>query len=217
MMNVILLGAPGAGKGTQAKRLVSRFGIPQISTGDILREAVRSGTSLGQKVAPLMAAGQLVPDALVVGIVQERLRQPDCARGFLLDGFPRTVPQAEALELALASTGQSVSAVVELDVPADLIRARVLGRRSCPACGAVYHVQDSPPRSEGTCDKDGTALIIREDDKPEKVEKRLREFDALTTLLAPWYRAKGLLRTVDGTGAPDAVFAAVLAALGSVP
>lgn len=215
MMNVILLGAPGAGKGTQAKRLVAQFGIPQISTGDILREAVRSGSPLGQQVAPLMAAGRLVPDGLVVGIVQERLKQSDCVEGFLLDGFPRTVPQAEALEQALASVGRGVNAVVELDVPADLIRARVLGRRSCPACGAVYHVKESPPRVEGACDKDGTALITRDDDRSEKVEKRLAEFATLTSSLSPWYSERGLLRRVDGTGHPDQVYSAVLAALGA--
>jgi adenylate kinase len=215
MMNVILLGAPGAGKGTQAKRLAARFGIPQISTGDILREAVRTGSALGQQVAPLMAAGKLVPDDLVVGIVQERLKQPDCAQGFLLDGFPRTVPQAEALEQALSVMGRRVNAVVELDVAADLIRARVLGRRSCPACGSVYHVKESPPRAEGVCDKDGATLITRDDDRPEKVEKRLAEFEALTTSLSPWYAARALLRHVDGTGHPDQVYASVLAALGA--
>jgi adenylate kinase len=215
MMNVILLGAPGAGKGTQAKRLVARFGIPQISTGDILREAVRTGSPLGQQVAPLMAAGKLVPDALVVGIVQERLKQADCAKGFLLDGFPRTVPQAEALEQALSVMGRRVTAVVELNVPAELIRARVLGRRSCPACGAVYHLEESPPRVEGSCDRDGTSLITRDDDRPEKVEKRLAEFEALTTSLSPWYASRGLLRHVDGTGHPDQVYATVLAAMGA--
>jgi adenylate kinase len=215
MMNLILLGAPGAGKGTQAKRLMARFGIPQISTGDILREAVRNGSALGQQVGPLMAAGKLVPDDLVVGIVQERLKQPDCSQGFLLDGFPRTVPQAQALEQALSSMGRSVSAVVELDVPADLIRARVLGRRSCPACGAVYHVKESPPKSEDACDKDGTPLITRDDDRPEKVEKRLTEFATLTRSLSPWYAERGLLRHVDGTGHPDQVYAAVLTAIGA--
>jgi adenylate kinase len=214
MLNVILLGAPGAGKGTQAKRLVEKYRIPQISTGDILREAVRRGTPLGLQAGPLMSAGKLVPDELVVGIVRERIKQPDCDTGFLLDGFPRTVPQAEALERALTELGRSVSAVVELEVPADLIRARVLGRRSCPACGAVYHVSDSPPNSVGVCDRDGTALMTRDDDKPEKVEKRLSEFAALTRSLSPWYASRGLLRKVEGTGAPDAVFQAVVQVLG---
>ena len=212
-MNVILLGAPGAGKGTQAKRLVDRLGIPQVSTGDILREAVRSGTPLGQQVEPLMAAGRLVPDDLVVGIVRERLKQPDCLPGFLLDGFPRTVPQAEALEKALAELGRSVNAVVELEVPPDLIRARVLGRRSCPSCGAVFHLVQSPPQREGYCDKDGTPLITRDDDRTEKVEKRLSEFAALTRSLSPWYSQRGLLRKVDGTGSPDDVFQQVLQVL----
>jgi len=214
MPNVILLGAPGAGKGTQAKRLVAKYGIPQISTGDILREAVRNGTPLGQQAGPLMSAGKLVPDELVVGIVRERLKQPDCSGGFLLDGFPRTVPQAEALERSLSEMGRVVDAVVELDVPADLIRARVLGRRSCPACGAVYHVSDSPPKVAGACNQDGSALITRDDDRPEKVEKRLSEFAALTRSLSPWYAGRGLLRKVDGTASPDAVFQQVVQVLG---
>jgi len=194
---------------------VTRLAIPQISTGDILREAVRNGTPLGLKAGPLMSAGQLVPDDLVVGIVRERLKQADCATGFLLDGFPRTVPQAEALEKALSDLGRRVSAVVELEVPADLIRARVLGRRSCPACGAVYHLTESPPSEEGICDRDGTALITRDDDKPEKVEKRLSEFATLTRSLSPWYGERGLLKRVDGTATPDAVFQQVLQVLGA--
>jgi len=213
MVNVILLGAPGAGKGTQAKRLVEKYGIPQISTGDILREAVRNGTPLGLQAGPLMSAGKLVPDDLVVGIVRERLKQADCGAGFLLDGFPRTVPQAEALERALAEMGRVVDAVVELEVPADLIRARVLGRRSCPSCGAVYHLTDSPPSQPGICDRDGTALITRDDDRPEKVEKRLSEFAALTRSLSPWFDARGLLRRVDGTGSPEGVFRSVVQVL----
>lgn len=214
MMNLILLGAPGAGKGTQAKLLFADYGIPQISTGDILREAVRNGTELGKQAGPLMAAGKLVPDELVVGIVNERLKQDDCRNGFVLDGFPRTIPQADALEKALTASGKKINAVVQLDVPPELIRDRILGRRSCPKCGTVYHVKDQPPKVAGKCDKDGTDLIIRDDDREEKVNKRLTEFANLTSLLGPYYEKKGLLRKVNGVGDPARVYSDIKGAIG---
>ncbi|HEY1126695.1 MAG TPA: adenylate kinase, partial [Actinomycetota bacterium] len=166
-MNLILLGPPGAGKGTQAKRLVDRFGVPQISTGDILRQAVKDGTELGKKAGPLMAEGKLVPDALVLDIVKERLLQPDAAKGFILDGFPRTIPQAERLEQALATHGKRLDAVISLEVPIDTLVERISGRRSCPKDGSVYHVVQNPPRRDGYCDLCGTGLVQREDDRAD--------------------------------------------------
>jgi adenylate kinase len=215
MMNLILLGAPGAGKGTQAKLLLTDYGIPQISTGDILREAVRNGTAQGKLAGPLMAAGKLVPDELVIEIVKERLKAPDAQKGFILDGFPRTIPQAEALEKALESVGTKINAVVQLDVPAQLIRDRILGRRSCPKCGSVYHVKDQPPKVAGKCDKDGCDLITRDDDREEKVNKRLKEFADLTSLLGPHYAKKGMLKRVDGVGDPQRVYRDIKAAIGA--
>ncbi|MFL5322400.1 MAG: adenylate kinase [Myxococcaceae bacterium] len=213
-MNLILLGAPGAGKGTQAKLLFADYGIPQISTGDILREAVRRGTDIGKQAGALMAAGKLVPDDLVVGIVNERLKADDAQKGFVLDGFPRTIPQADALERALTASGTRINAVLQLDVPPELIRERILGRRSCPKCGTVYHVKDQPPKVPGKCDREGADLIIRDDDREEKVNKRLKEFADLTSLLGPYYEKKGLLRRVDGVGDPKRVYADIRKAIG---
>jgi adenylate kinase len=194
--------------------LFADYGIPQISTGDILREAVRKGTDIGKQAGALMAAGKLVPDDLVVGIVNERLKQDDAKNGFVLDGFPRTIPQADALEKALTASGTRINAVVQLDVPPELIRERILGRRSCPKCGTVYHVKDQPPKVAGKCDKDGTDLIVRDDDKEEKVNKRLKEFADLTSLLGPYYEKKGLLRRVNGVGDTKRVYADIKAAIG---
>jgi adenylate kinase len=212
-MNLVLLGPPGAGKGTQAKRLSARFGIPQVSTGDILRKAVKDGTELGKQAGPLMAAGKLVPDDLVVGIVRDRLLQPDAAPGFILDGFPRTIPQAEKLEQALTDHKKKLDAVVSLEVPIDTLVERISGRRSCPRDGSVYHIVQNPPRREGFCDLCGASLVQREDDKPEAVRTRMEAYAADTAPLKDFYARRGLLQVVDGVGAPEAIEAAVVAAL----
>jgi adenylate kinase len=212
-MNLVLLGPPGAGKGTQAKRLVVRFGVPQISTGDILRQAVKDGTPLGKQAGPLMASGQLVPDALVLGIVKERLGQPDAADGFILDGFPRTVPQAEALDAALKAHGKALDAAVSLEVPIDTLVERISGRRSCPKDGAIYHVVQNPPRRAGICDLCGSDLVQREDDREDRVRTRMEAYAASTAPLKDFYARRGLLRVVDGVGAPEAIEAAIAHAL----
>jgi adenylate kinase len=213
-MNLILLGPPNAGKGTQAKSLYRDFQIPQISTGDILRKAVKDGTELGKIAGPLMASGAYVPDDIVIGIVEERLKQPDCANGFVLDGFPRTTPQAEALDQMLAKNGKKIDAVVSLEVPHAKLIERGSGRRSCPVDGSVYHVYQNPPKRAGYCDKCGAGLVQREDDQPEVIEKRLKKYDAETSPLKDFYAKKGLLKSIDGVGTPDGIYAEIKAAIG---
>jgi len=213
-MNVILLGPPGAGKGTQAKKLSAEFGTPQISTGDILRDAARRGTELGKLAAPLMQSGQLVPDDLVVKIVEERLRQPDASRGFVLDGFPRTIPQAEALDAALAKAGRKIDAVVSLDVPESTLIQRISGRRSCAKDGSVYHLNENPPKQAGCCDKCNSPLIQREDDQEDKVRERLAVYARQTAPLKDFYAKRGLLRSIEGVGTPEGVYLDIKRALG---
>jgi adenylate kinase len=213
-MNLILLGPPNAGKGTQARRLFSEFKIPQISTGDILRKAVREGTELGKVAGPLMASGAYVPDEIVIGIVEERLKEPDCAPGFILDGFPRTTPQAEALERMLARLGRRLDAVVSIEVPHEKLIERGSGRRSCPVDGTVYHVYQSPPKRAGYCDKCGAGLVQREDDTPEVIEKRLRKYDAETAPLKDFYAQRGLLKSIDGVGSPEGIYEELKKAVG---
>jgi adenylate kinase len=212
-MNLILLGPPGAGKGTQAKRLVLRWGVPQVSTGDILRQAVKDGTELGKKAGPLMAQGKLVPDALVLGIVRERLGKPDCLPGFILDGFPRTLGQAEGLDAVLQELGRQLDAVISLEVPVDTLVERISGRRSCPKDGSVYHVVQHPPRRDGYCDLCGTGLVQREDDREDKVRTRMEAYAASTAPLKDFYARRGLLHLVDGVGAPEAIEAAIVLAI----
>ena len=206
MLRIIMLGPPGAGKGTQAKRMAQKFEIPHISTGDMLRAAVREGTPLGLKAQEYMNAGGLVPDDVIIGLVRERLAQKDCEKGFLLDGFPRTVAQAEAVDEA----GIAIDHVIELEVPDDDVVVRLTGRRICPNCGALYHVTLSPPKQAGVCDKCGTALITRDDDKEETVRNRLRVYHQSTAPLVAFYEAKGLLRRVNATGSVDDVFKGIL-------
>ncbi|MBZ4377211.1 adenylate kinase [Corallococcus interemptor] len=213
-MNLILLGPPNAGKGTQAKKLYADFQIPQISTGDILRKAVKDGTPLGQVAGPLMAAGQYVPDDVVIGIVEERLKEPDVAKGFVLDGFPRTPGQADALDRMLERLGKQLNAVVSLEVPHSTLVERGSGRRVCPNDGAVYHVTQSPPKRAGLCDKCGTELVQRPDDTPEVIEKRLQKYDAETSPLKDFYAKKGLLKSVDGVGSPEGIYEEIKKAAG---
>ncbi|HEY2031587.1 MAG TPA: adenylate kinase [Myxococcales bacterium] len=211
-MNLIFLGPPGAGKGTQAKRLVARYGIPQLSTGDILRKAVADGTVLGKQAKALMDAGKLVSDDIVNGIVDEALAGPTAAKGFLLDGFPRTVPQAQALDEMLERRGKSILAVLLLEVPTQVLLERLSGRETCPVCQTPYG-KDSPSKVPGICDKDGTALVVRPDDMPEKVQKRLEEYASKTSLLTGYYQKRGVVRAVDGVGSVDEVEKRIVAAL----
>lgn len=198
-MNLILLGPPGAGKGTQAKRIVEKYGIPQISTGDMFREAVAKGTELGKKAKEYMDRGELVPDEIVIGIVRERLSQPDCERGFILDGFPRTINQAEALDEMLDDMGRRIDAVINIVVPDEEILKRIVYRRICKECGAVYNLIFNPPKQDGVCDKCGGELYQRDDDREETVKERLRVYKEQTEPLVRYYSQKGIIHDIDGT------------------
>jgi adenylate kinase len=213
-MRLIFLGPPGVGKGTQAQRLAAEEGVPQVSTGEILRHAVKQGTPLGKRAQGFMDAGKLVPDEVVIGIIRERVSGVECARGYILDGFPRTVVQAEALDQMLRKNGgPGIDHVVSFEVPhADLIR-RLSGRRSCPACQAVYHLEHAPPKREGRCDTCGGALVQRDDDKPETVEARLTVYERQTRPLIEYYETRGLLRRVDAAAAIDQVYGRLRAAV----
>lgn len=209
-MRLVFLGAPGVGKGTQAERIAARYRVPKISTGDILREAVRNQTPLGLEAKACMEQGKLVPDAVVVGIVKAKLAEPACAGGFLLDGFPRTVGQAEELAAMLNASGKPLDRVLNVVVPrADVVR-RLSGRRSCPKCQAVYHVDFAPPQNEGVCDQCKSVLVQRSDDRQEAVETRLAVYEEQTAPLIAYYRQRGLLSDVDGTGPIDEVQRRVL-------
>ncbi|NIQ96621.1 MAG: adenylate kinase [Desulfuromonadales bacterium] len=204
-MDLILLGPPGAGKGTQAKMLVDRYGIPQISTGDILRAAVREGTPMGVKAKEYMDAGSLVPDEVVVGIVKERLQQDDCGKGFILDGFPRTVAQADALQESLKEFGRGIDAVISLEVDMEALVGRLTGRRTCKECGAGYHVEFDPPQKDGLCDKCGGELFQRQDDQEETIRERLGVYQDQTAPLVEYYAQEGVLYRVDGMAPIDDV------------
>jgi adenylate kinase len=212
-MKLILLGPPGAGKGTQAKMLTDRFGIPQISTGDILRSAVKEGTPMGVKAKSFMDAGGLVPDEVVVGIVRERLQMGDCAGGFILDGFPRTVAQADALKATLQQLGKNLDAVISLEVDVEALVERLTGRRTCKTCGRGYHVKFDPPKVAGICDTCGGALIQRDDDQEETIRKRLEVYHQQTAPLVAYYRTDSLLTSVDGMREIDTVQQQILSAL----
>lgn len=209
-MNLILLGAPGAGKGTQAELLIEKLGIPSISTGNMLREAIANGTETGLKAKSYMDNGLLVPDEVILGIVAERVAQPDCARGFILDGVPRTLAQAEALTQA----GIEFDHVVSLEVADEDIEERMSGRRTCLDCGATYHVKTVPPKQEGICDSCGGELVLREDDAPETVHHRLEVYHAQTEPLKDYYGKRGLLREVAGSGPVDSITAAIMEVMG---
>lgn len=213
-MKIIMLGAPGAGKGTQAKKIAEKYSIPHISTGDIFRANIKNNTELGQKAKTYMDKGELVPDELVVDLIMDRFKEADCANGYVLDGFPRTIPQAEALDKALATNNEAVDFAINVEVPDENIINRMSGRRACVGCGATYHIQFNAPKVEGVCDTCGEKLILRDDDKPETVKNRLSVYHEQTQPLIDYYSKKGVLAEVDGTQAMDDVFNAIVNVLG---
>ncbi len=213
-MKIIMLGAPGAGKGTQAKQIAAKYEIPHISTGDIFRANIKNGTELGKKAKAYMDQGALVPDELTCDLVMDRIAQPDCEKGFVLDGFPRTIPQAEALTNALNEIGQSMDVAVDVDVPDENIVNRMSGRRACLSCGATYHVVYNPTKTEGVCDTCGNPTVLRDDDKPETVQKRLSVYHDQTQPLIDYYKNMNILKSVDGTQPMDKVFTDIVAILG---
>lgn len=214
-MKIIMLGAPGAGKGTQAKKIAEKYSVPHISTGDIFRANIKNGTELGKKAKTYMDQGLLVPDELVVELVADRITKEDCANGFVLDGFPRTIPQAEALDEALTKMGTSMDYAIDVDVPDENIINRMSGRRACLECGATYHIVTIPTKVEGICDHCGSKVVLRDDDKPETVKKRLEVYHAQTQPLIDYYKKQDILRSVDGTQAMDDVFDAIVSILGA--
>ena len=212
-MKIIMLGAPGAGKGTQAKMIADKFGIPHISTGDIFRANIKNNTPLGQEAKKYMDEGKLVPDELTVKILLDRVAQEDCKNGYVLDGFPRTIPQAEVLDQELTKLGDHVDHAINVDVPDENIVKRMSGRRACLNCGATYHIEHIPPKQEGICDKCGSQLVLRDDDKEETVLNRLKVYHDQTQPLIDYYTKKNILKTVDGTVDMKGVFAAITAIL----
>ncbi len=213
-MKIIMLGAPGAGKGTQAKMIADKYQVPHISTGDIFRANIKNGTELGKEAKKYMDQGLLVPDELTVKLLLDRVANADCANGYVLDGFPRTIPQAEVLDAALTELGDQIDYAINVDVPDENIVKRMSGRRACLACGATYHIEHIPPKTEGICDKCGQELVLRDDDKPETVMKRLNVYHEQTQPLIDFYTEKGILKSVDGTVDMMDVFAAIVAILG---
>ena len=213
-MKIIMLGAPGAGKGTQAKMIAEKYGLPHISTGDIFRANIKNGTELGKEAKEYMDKGLLVPDELTVRLLLDRVAQDDCKNGFVLDGFPRTIPQAEALDAALKKISQTMDYAIDVDVPDENIVKRMSGRRACLNCGATYHIVSIPPKKEGICDVCGSELVLRDDDKPETVQNRLKVYHDQTQPLIDFYEKKGVLRSVDGTLPMEEVFTAITKILG---
>ena len=213
-MKIVMLGAPGAGKGTQAKMIAEKYGIPHVSTGDIFRANIKNGTELGKEAKQYMDQGKLVPDELTVKILLDRVAQDDCKNGYVLDGFPRTIPQANVLDEALTKLGDKIDYAVNVDVPDDNIINRMGGRRACVACGATYHIVYNAPKTEGICDVCGKELIIRDDDQPETVKNRLKVYHEQTQPLIDFYEGKGVLKSVDGTADMKDVFAAIVEILG---
>lgn len=214
-MKVIMLGAPGAGKGTQAKQIADKYSIPHISTGDIFRANIKNGTELGKKAKTYMDQGLLVPDELVVELVVDRIQQDDCKNGFVLDGFPRTIPQAEALDAALEKINEKMDYAIDVDVPDENIIDRMSGRRACLNCGATYHIVSIPTKVEGICDRCGSQIVLRDDDKPETVKKRLEVYHEQTQPLIDYYKKQDILRTVDGVQPMEDVFNAIVEILGA--
>ena len=212
-MKIIMLGAPGAGKGTQAKMIAEKYMIPHISTGDIFRANIKNGTELGMEAKKYMDQGQLVPDELTVKILLDRVAKDDCANGYVLDGFPRTIPQAEVLDKALSELGDAIDFAIDVNVPDENIVRRMSGRRACLSCGATYHIEHIPPKTEGICDTCGKELVLRDDDKPETVLNRLKVYHDQTQPLIDFYTKKGVLESVDGTVDMKEVFAAIVAIL----
>ncbi len=213
-MHIILMGAQGTGKGTQASVLSQEYDIPHISTGDILRAAVKEGTPLGLKAREVMDRGELVSDEIMIGIVRERLAKPDCLKGFIFDGFPRTIPQAEAFDTALKDAGIKLKAAVDLEVPREILMERMTGRRTCKGCGAIFHIKFNPSAKGNLCDKCGGELFQRADDNPEAINTRLDAYERQTKPLLDYYAQRGLLRAIDGTKPMDAVTGAIRQALG---
>lgn len=214
-MKIIMLGAPGAGKGTQAKQIADKYSIQHISTGDIFRANIKNGTELGKKAKQYMDQGALVPDELTCDLVMDRIQQDDCKNGFVLDGFPRTIPQAEALDAALEKINEKMDYAIDVDVPDENIVNRMSGRRACLNCGATYHLISIPPKVEGICDRCGSEIVLREDDKPETVQKRLKVYHEQTQPLIDYYKNQGILKSVDGTQPMDEVFKAIVTILGA--
>ena len=214
-MKIIMLGAPGAGKGTQAKKIAAKYGIPHISTGDIFRANIKNGTELGKKAKTYMDQGLLVPDELTCDLVVDRIQQDDAKNGYVLDGFPRTIPQAESLTKALSERGEAVDYAVNVDVPDENIINRMSGRRACLGCGATYHITFNPPVKEGICDTCGQELVLRDDDKPETVLSRLEVYHNQTQPLIDYYKEQGILKSVDGTVDMKDVFKAIVEILGA--
>ena len=214
-MKIIMLGAPGAGKGTQAKQIADKYSIPHISTGDIFRANIKNGTELGKKAKQYMDQGALVPDELTCDLVMDRIQQDDCKNGFVLDGFPRTIPQAEALDAALGKINEKMDYAIDVDVPDENIVNRMSGRRACLNCGATYHLISIPPKVEGICDRCGSEIVLREDDKPETVQKRLKVYHEQSQPLIDYYKNQGILKSVDGTQPMDEVFKAIVTILGA--
>ena len=214
-MKIIMLGAPVAGKGTQAKQIADKYSIPHISTGDIFRANLKEGTELGKKAKEYMDQGLLVPDELTCDLVMDRISQEDCKNGFVLDGFPRTIPQAEALDAALSKIGQKMDYAIDVDVPDDNIINRMSGRRACLNCGATYHIVSIPTKVEGVCDRCGNQVVLRDDDQPETVKKRLEVYHAQTQPLIDYYKKQDILKTVDGTQPMEQVFDAIVEILGA--
>ena len=213
-MRLVLLGAPGAGKGTQAKKLIEKHGIPQISTGDILRKAVADGTPLGKEAKSYMDKGELVPDKVVIGLIEDRLKQPDCKKGFILDGFPRNTAQAETLDVMLKKLNMPLDSALSVEVPKDDLMKRLTGRRTCKGCQQMYNVYFSPPKKNGVCDKCGGELFHRDDDKEETIKRRLDVYDAQTAPLISYYKKSGILKSVIGVGGIDEIFKKVCSVLG---